>query len=174
MGAQTIGEQVDRGFDSDETSESGRAPSDYTESSDDDGGAILSDADAIMQDDSDRDDGQLFCGESDAASIGESVGSDCDSSLSLSDDEHGSDSDDDYGPRSLLDEPNDDSDASESMDQYDGYANAMAQGLGADAEAMDVHESMYASDGDGDAMAQGLGARVEPMMESTSVQMLLD
>ena len=134
MGALAIGEQVDRGYDSKSTAESDRAPSDYTDSEDDDddGGAILSDADAIMQDDSDRDDGQLFCEESDSSSIGESVGLDCDASSGISFDNHGPDTDDEYGPPSLADESHDDSDACESMDESDGYANAMARGRGAD------------------------------------------
>ena len=143
----TMGEQVKRGSDSEDTSESGRAPSDYEESSDEDGGAIPGDADATMQDESDSDYGRGFCWESDSGSIGESVGSDCDSSSHLLDDKHGPGSDNGYGPRSLADESHDDSDAYESMDESDGAADAMAQGLAAD---------------------------VEPMMESTFVQMLLD
>ncbi len=103
----TMGEQVKRGSDSEDTSESGRAPSDYEESSDEDCLSIPSDVDAL-RDDSDSDYGRGFDWESDA------------------------ESDDD-----------------------------------ADAMAAD-------SDGDADAIAQGLAADVEPMMESTSVQMLLD
>ena len=83
VGTQTMDEDVKRGFDSEDTSESGRAPSDYEESSDEDGGAIPSDADVIMQDDSGSDYGHGMCWESDSDSIGESVDLDIDSSSHL-------------------------------------------------------------------------------------------
>ena len=66
----TIGDHVQRGSDSEDTSESGQQPTDSEESSDSDGLAIARDGDAL-RDDSDSDYGRGFDWQSDAESDGD-------------------------------------------------------------------------------------------------------
>ena len=97
-----MGEEVERGCDSEDTSSEGQQPSDDEELSDEDCVSIPSDGEPSVHEESDSDYDRGISGESDSGSIGDE------------------------------------------------------------------------SDGDADAMAEGLAADVEPMMESASVQMLLD